>query len=231
MFARNRTSARLRLVGELRLEVAEHVQLRVVGVGGVEVVLVVALPEERLAALDLSMSSVLTPALVQHRVLVVAEVVAHRADHAHVGEEARREREVHGRAAEHPLALAEGRLDRVEGDRSHHREAHRRRSTIAWRARASAIQINEFGGPEVLEVVEDAPDPEPGDGEVLIEVSRAGINFADTHQRENTTSRSSSCRCARRRGGGRDERPDSRRARVVALIADRRLRRVRGRAP
>jgi NADPH:quinone reductase len=48
-----------------------------------------------------------------------------------------------------------------------------------------AVQIQEFGGPEVLQVV-DLPKPEPGDGEVLIEVSRAGINFADTHQRENT---------------------------------------------
>ena len=32
----------------------------------------------------------------------------------------------------------------------------------------------------------DLPKPEPGDGEVLIEVSRAGMNFADTHQRENS---------------------------------------------
>jgi NADPH:quinone reductase len=48
-----------------------------------------------------------------------------------------------------------------------------------------AVQIEEFGGPEVLRVVE-LPKPEPGDGEVLIEVSTAGINFADTHQRENS---------------------------------------------
>ena len=48
-----------------------------------------------------------------------------------------------------------------------------------------AVQIDEFGGPEVLQVV-DLPKPEPGDGEVLIEVSRAGMNFADTHQRENS---------------------------------------------
>jgi len=48
-----------------------------------------------------------------------------------------------------------------------------------------AVQIEEFGGPEVLEVVE-LPQPEPGDREVLIEVSRAGMNFADTHQRENS---------------------------------------------
>jgi NADPH:quinone reductase len=48
-----------------------------------------------------------------------------------------------------------------------------------------AVQIQEFGGPEVLEVV-DLPKPEPGEGELLIEVSRAGMNFADTHQRENS---------------------------------------------
>src|SRR5919198_664927 len=48
-----------------------------------------------------------------------------------------------------------------------------------------AIQIEEFGGPEVLQIAE-IPTPEPGDGELLVRVSRAGINFADTHQRENT---------------------------------------------
>jgi NADPH:quinone reductase len=48
-----------------------------------------------------------------------------------------------------------------------------------------AVQIDEFGGPDVLQVV-DVPDPEPGEGEVLIKVSRAGMNFADTHQRENS---------------------------------------------
>ena len=48
-----------------------------------------------------------------------------------------------------------------------------------------AVQIEEFGGPDVLRVV-DLPEPEPGEGEVLIEVSRGGMNFADTHQRENS---------------------------------------------
>jgi NADPH:quinone reductase len=47
-----------------------------------------------------------------------------------------------------------------------------------------AIQQKEFGGPEVLQLV-DLPVPEPRDGEVLIRVSRAGMNFADTHQRHN----------------------------------------------
>src|SRR5215210_5263439 len=48
-----------------------------------------------------------------------------------------------------------------------------------------AIQQSEFGGPEVLRLV-DVPKPEPGEGEVLIRVARAGLNFADTHQRTNS---------------------------------------------
>jgi NADPH2:quinone reductase len=47
-----------------------------------------------------------------------------------------------------------------------------------------AIQIQEFGGPDVLRHVE-VPDPEPGAGEVLVEVARSGINFADTHATRN----------------------------------------------
>jgi NADPH2:quinone reductase len=47
-----------------------------------------------------------------------------------------------------------------------------------------AIQIEEFGGPEVLRQVE-LPDPEPGPGEILVEVARSGINFADTHATRN----------------------------------------------
>jgi NADPH2:quinone reductase len=49
-----------------------------------------------------------------------------------------------------------------------------------------AIRISDWGGPEVLELVEDAEVPEPGEDQVLIRVSRAGINFADTHARENS---------------------------------------------
>src|SRR3954454_9922823 len=47
-----------------------------------------------------------------------------------------------------------------------------------------AIQIEEFGGPEVMQTA-DLPVPEPDDGEVLIKVSTAGVNWADTHTREN----------------------------------------------
>ncbi len=48
-----------------------------------------------------------------------------------------------------------------------------------------AIQQQEFGGPEVLQLVE-IPRPEPSEGQVLIRVRRAGLNFADTHQRTNS---------------------------------------------
>jgi NADPH2:quinone reductase len=49
-----------------------------------------------------------------------------------------------------------------------------------------AVTISAFGGPEVLELVEDAPVPEAGEGQVLVRVNRAGINYADTHARENS---------------------------------------------
>jgi NADPH2:quinone reductase len=48
-----------------------------------------------------------------------------------------------------------------------------------------AIQVTEFGGPEVLTEA-DLPDPQPADGMVLLETSAAGINYADTHQTENS---------------------------------------------
>src|SRR3954462_8252807 len=48
-----------------------------------------------------------------------------------------------------------------------------------------AVQITEFGDLDVLQVA-DVDTPEPGEDEVLIKVSHAGINFADTHQRENS---------------------------------------------
>jgi NADPH2:quinone reductase len=48
-----------------------------------------------------------------------------------------------------------------------------------------AIQMTEFGGPEVLKLVE-LDKPQPGPGETLIKVTRAGMNFADTHTRTNS---------------------------------------------
>src|ERR1700688_2473287 len=48
-----------------------------------------------------------------------------------------------------------------------------------------AIQISEFGGPEVLKLVE-LPKPEPAPDQALIRVTRVGLNFADTHTRTNS---------------------------------------------
>jgi NADPH2:quinone reductase len=45
-----------------------------------------------------------------------------------------------------------------------------------------AIEVTEYGGPDALSVTErDAPDPGPG--EVRIDVEAAGVNFADIQQR------------------------------------------------
>ena len=41
-----------------------------------------------------------------------------------------------------------------------------------------AVRIEEFGGPEVLKAAEE-DRPEPGPGEVLMEVRAAGVNRAD----------------------------------------------------
>src|ERR1700691_3757261 len=46
-----------------------------------------------------------------------------------------------------------------------------------------AVVITEPGGPEVLQW-EEVPDPEPGPGEVLIDVAAAGVNRADMMQRQ-----------------------------------------------
>ena len=45
-----------------------------------------------------------------------------------------------------------------------------------------AIHATAPGGPEVL-VPLDLPDPEPGPGQVLVEVAAAGVNFIDTYRR------------------------------------------------
>ncbi|SDJ21318.1 NADPH2:quinone reductase [Frankineae bacterium MT45] len=47
------------------------------------------------------------------------------------------------------------------------------------------IELTEFGGPETLKVG-DLPDPVPGPGEQLLDVLAAGVNYADTHQTEDS---------------------------------------------
>jgi NADPH2:quinone reductase len=48
-----------------------------------------------------------------------------------------------------------------------------------------AIQITEFGGPDVMQYLE-LSEPVPGSDEVLLDVTAIGINYADTHQTENS---------------------------------------------
>ncbi len=48
-----------------------------------------------------------------------------------------------------------------------------------------AIQITEFGGPEVLRLV-DLPEPVARPGQLLIDVSAIGVNYADTHAIEDS---------------------------------------------
>lgn len=48
-----------------------------------------------------------------------------------------------------------------------------------------AVQITQFGGPEVLTLA-DLPEPVPAAGQTLVHVERAGVNYADTHHAENS---------------------------------------------
>jgi NADPH2:quinone reductase len=48
-----------------------------------------------------------------------------------------------------------------------------------------AIQVHQFGGPEVLSL-EEIPTPKPGPGEVLVHVRAAGVNPYDTNMRAGT---------------------------------------------
>ncbi|MFE3170102.1 quinone oxidoreductase family protein [Amycolatopsis sp. NPDC059090] len=46
-----------------------------------------------------------------------------------------------------------------------------------------AIVIEQLGGPEAL-AIREVPDPEPGPGEVLVDITVAGVNFMDTGARQ-----------------------------------------------
>src|SRR5947209_19162074 len=48
-----------------------------------------------------------------------------------------------------------------------------------------AIVFERNGGPEVLEAKE-APDPQPGEGEVLVDVEAVGVNYRDVYERMGT---------------------------------------------
>ena len=52
-----------------------------------------------------------------------------------------------------------------------------------------AVRITETGGPEVL-AVSDGPEPVAQDGELLVDVAVAGVNFIDTYHRKGAANRS-----------------------------------------
>src|SRR5262245_52736194 len=45
-----------------------------------------------------------------------------------------------------------------------------------------AVRAHEYGGPEVMRL-EDLPTSRPGDGEALVRLEAAGVNFVDVYQR------------------------------------------------
>jgi NADPH2:quinone reductase len=51
-----------------------------------------------------------------------------------------------------------------------------------------AIVVKEFGDPDVL-ILQDAPRPEPGTGQVLVRMNAAGVNPADTYMRSGSYAR------------------------------------------
>jgi NADPH2:quinone reductase len=48
-----------------------------------------------------------------------------------------------------------------------------------------AIQISQYGGPEVLKI-QEVPIGKPGPGEALVQIKMAGVNFIDIYQRRGT---------------------------------------------
>jgi NADPH2:quinone reductase len=63
---------------------------------------------------------------------------------------------------------------------------------LEWKASKTnpmkAIQVHEFGGPEVLRL-EEVPKPQPGPGEVLIRMHAIGVNPVETYIRAGTYAR------------------------------------------
>ena len=46
-----------------------------------------------------------------------------------------------------------------------------------------AMRFHQHGGPEVL-VYEDAPTPEAGPGEAIVQIEAIGLNYIDTYHRD-----------------------------------------------
>ena len=68
-----------------------------------------------------------------------------------------------------------------------------------------AVRFHRTGGPEVLQV-DELPVPEPGPGEVRVQVERAGLNFIDTYLRSGLYDPGPLPAVAGKEGAGRVER-------------------------
>jgi hypothetical protein len=102
----------------LRIEVGEHVELRVERARGVQIEAVFAHPAEGLAARDALQILGADPALVKDGFVFGGEIVADDGDDAHVGEERGRYREVRDGSPQAALARAERRGDGINGYRA-----------------------------------------------------------------------------------------------------------------
>jgi NADPH:quinone reductase len=45
-----------------------------------------------------------------------------------------------------------------------------------------AIRIHSLGGPEVMKL-EEVPDPQPGEGQAVVRIEAAGVNYVDVYFR------------------------------------------------
>ena len=45
-----------------------------------------------------------------------------------------------------------------------------------------AVQINDFGGPDAMKY-QDVADPTPGEGEAVVRIQAAGVNYTDVYSR------------------------------------------------
>src|SRR5450756_839987 len=111
------------------MEVQQDVQLSIQGMGGVQVVVVVAGPPEGLAGKPLKAGHV-DVALPKQRQILLGKVLPHYANDLGIGKVTRRECEVGGRAAQCILYPAKRGFYRVQGDRAHYQQAHE--TTTCW---------------------------------------------------------------------------------------------------
>src|ERR1700730_19471554 len=57
---------------------------------------------------------------------------------------------------------------------------------MSIRSHIPALQQTSLTGPQDMRLITDAPVPSPGEGEVLIRVPAAGVNFADISRAHGT---------------------------------------------